>query len=145
MPEIAEFDFSNTVLHTLDIEITEFTKERVVATMPVTPRVFQPYGIMHGGVSVVLAETVASCGSYLHVERNRQYAVGLEINANHIRSVNSGTVTAVGVPIHSGRTSLVWEIKIYDENEKLTCVSRCTMLVLDLPEHLRAVDYPMPE
>ncbi|MDO4540748.1 MAG: hotdog fold thioesterase [Syntrophomonadaceae bacterium] len=127
------FDYTRTVMHTLNIDISEFTKDRVVATMPVTPKVFQPYGIMHGGVSLVLAETVASCGSYLHLDPEKQYAVGLEINANHIRSVNSGTVTAIGVPIHSGRSSLVWDIKIYDEKERLICVSRCTMMVLNLP------------
>ena len=132
MGDVSTFDISQTVMATLEIEIVEYTKERVVATMPVTPRVHQPFGIMHGGVSLVIAETVASAGSYQFVDREKQRAVGLEINANHIRSVSSGMVKAIGVPIHVGRTTIVWDIKIYNEDEKLVCVSRCTMAVIDV-------------
>ena len=126
------FDFSNTVMGTLGIEIIEFTKERVVATMPVTAKTHQPFGVMHGGVSVVIAETVASAGSYLFLDRQKQRAVGLEINANHIRSKGEGTVTAVGVPVHVGRSTIIWDIRIFDEEEKLICISRCTVAVIDL-------------
>ncbi|MEQ8200266.1 MAG: hotdog fold thioesterase [Syntrophomonadaceae bacterium] len=125
------FEWSNTIMGTLGIEIVEFTKERVTAVMPVTPKTHQPFGIMHGGVSVVLAETVASAGSYLFIDRETQRAVGLEINANHIRSVSQGIVKAVGIPVHVGRTSLIWEVRIYDEGGCLLCISRCTVAVLD--------------
>lgn len=97
------FEFKDTIHETLGIEFVEYTKERVVLTMPVLPRVHQPFHIMHGGVSVVLAESVASSGSYQFIDRDKQRAVGLEINANHIRSVADGMVKAVGVPVHVGR------------------------------------------
>jgi 1,4-dihydroxy-2-naphthoyl-CoA hydrolase len=131
MSDKSNFDINHTIMGTLGIEIIEYTKERVVATMPVTSKTFQPFGLMHGGVSVVIAETVASAGSYLFIDRNRQRAMGLEINANHIRSVSEGTVKAVGYPVHVGRSTLVWDIRIYDESERLVCISRCTMAVID--------------
>ena len=131
MEDITVFTTRNSVLETLGIEITEYTPERVVATMPVTPKTHQPLGILHGGVSVVIAETVASTGSYQFIDPTRQHAVGLEINANHIRSKRDGVVTAVGVPVHVGRATLVWDIRIYDEQEKLVCISRCTMAVVN--------------
>lgn len=123
--------WENTVLETLDIVIVEYTKERVVATMPVTPKTHQPFGIMHGGVSVVLAETVASVGSYLYIDPEKQNAVGLEINANHIRSVRSGVVRAIGTTVHIGKRTIIWEIRIIDEEDKLICISRCTMAVIE--------------
>lgn len=129
--ELLDFDISNTVLETLGIKVTTWTKEKVVATMPVLPRTYQPMGIMHGGVSVVLAETVASCGSYLFIEPPRQQAVGLEINANHIRSTREGVITAVGIPVHVGRRTLVWDIRITDEANRLICISRCTMAIVE--------------
>lgn len=131
MEEINVLSTKKSVLETLGIEIVEYTPERVVATMPVTERTHQPLGLLHGGVSVVLAETVASSGSYQFIDPTRQRAVGLEINANHIRSKRDGVVKAVGVPVHIGRTTLVWDIRIYDEQEKLVCISRCTMAVVD--------------
>ena len=131
MEEINKVLANTSVLETLGIEITEYTPERVVATMPVTPKTHQPLGILHGGVSVVIAEPVASAGSYQFIDPTRQLAVGLEINANHIRSKRDGVVTAIGVPVHVGRSTLVWDIRIYDEQEKLVCISRCTMAVVD--------------
>lgn len=124
-------DTKNTVMETLGIEITEYTKSQVTAAMEVTPKVHQPFGILHGGVSLVLAETVASAGSYQFIDYPRQRAVGMEINANHIHSVSSGMVKAVGVPVHIGRTTIIWDIRLYDEQEKLFCISRCTMAVID--------------
>ena len=118
-------------METLGIEIIEFAREKVVATMPVTSKTHQPFGIMHGGVSVVIAETVASSGSYLFINREHQKAVGLEINANHIRSVSEGMVKAVGIPVHVGRSTLVWDVRIYDDFENLICISRCTIAVID--------------
>ncbi|MDD3852807.1 MAG: hotdog fold thioesterase, partial [Syntrophomonadaceae bacterium] len=100
MQDASGFNLEKTVMNTLGIEIIEYTPERVVAQMPVTSIHHQPFGLMHGGVSVVIAETVASSGSYLHIDASRQRAVGLEINANHIRSVREGIVKAVGVPVH---------------------------------------------
>lgn len=134
MMRAEEFDTSNTILETLGIKIVEFTPERVVATMPVTPKVHQPYGIMHGGASVVLAETVASAGSYLFIDPATQRAVGLEINANHIRSKSDGVVKAVGTPVHVGRSTMVWDIRLLDEQERLICISRCTMAIIDVKE-----------
>lgn len=119
-----------TLMDTLGITVTEFKPERLVATMPVTSRVHQPFGILHGGASVALAETIASIGACAHVDLNEYVPVGQEINANHIRSVRSGVVTGIGVPLHIGRTSQVWDIKLYDEQERLICVSRCTMAIV---------------
>lgn len=114
---------------TLDIELRELDPQRVVATMPVTPRHHQPYGYLHGGASLVLAETVASIGAFLHCPPGK-VAFGQEINANHLRPVRSGILTAIGIPLHAGRSSHVWDIKIYDEAERLVCVSRCTVAIV---------------
>jgi 1,4-dihydroxy-2-naphthoyl-CoA hydrolase len=122
------------LLDTLGIEIVAFEPERVVATMPVDHRTHQPFGLLHGGASVALAESVASLGASLHVDRERQMVVGLEINANHVRAVRSGTVTAVGAPLHVGRTTQVWEVRISDERDRLVCVSRCTLATVPRPE-----------
>ncbi|GGN62082.1 MULTISPECIES: hotdog fold thioesterase [Oceanobacillus] len=121
----------NTIMDAIGIEIIEVTKEKVIATMPVHGPTRQPYGLLHGGASVVLAETVASVGSMNLVDAETEAAVGLEINANHIRSVRDGNVTAVGKPLHIGRTTHIWEVKITDEaTGKLVCVSRCTIAVI---------------
>ncbi|MFY9121215.1 MAG: hotdog fold thioesterase [Syntrophomonadaceae bacterium] len=130
MTDKSPFNLQNTVMNTLGIEIVEYTPERVVATMPVTPKTHQPFGIMHGGVSVVIAETVASAGSYQFIDPKTQQAVGLEINANHIRSQRDGIVKAIGTPVHIGRATIIWDIRIYNEEEKLVCISRCTMMVI---------------
>ena len=116
-----------TLLTTLGIEIVEATKDRVVARMAVGPKVHQPFGLLHGGASLALAETVVSIGAYLNVDREKESAVGLEINANHVRAVRSGTVTATATPIHVGRRTQVWEARIVDEAGKVVCVSRCTL------------------
>jgi 1,4-dihydroxy-2-naphthoyl-CoA hydrolase len=122
----------NTLIATLGIKIEEVTPDRVIATMPVDERTRQPFGILHGGASVALAETVASIGTYNLVDQDTEGCAGLEINANHIRSKKSGVVRAIGTPLHKGKTTMVWDIKIVDEEEKLICVSRCTMAVLKL-------------
>lgn len=126
--------FKDTVMEVLGIEITEFSRERVVATMPVTPKAHQPFGFLHGGVSLVVAETVASAGSYLFLDMEKHRAVGLEINANHIRSTRSGTIKAVGVPVHVGRSTLVWDVRIYDDSGEMLCISRCTVAIVELRE-----------
>ncbi|HKO15583.1 MAG TPA: hotdog fold thioesterase [Gemmatimonadaceae bacterium] len=115
----------------LGIEVRELTRERVVATMQVDDRTRQPYGILHGGASVALAETVASVGALMNVDRERFTAVGLEINANHLRAKREGLVTATGTPVHIGRRTQVWDIRILDEKNRLVCVSRCTLAVIE--------------
>jgi len=119
-----------TLLTTLDIEIVERSKERVVARMPVGPKVHQPFGLLHGGASVALAETVASVGGWMNVDQDKENVVGLEINANHLRGKRDGVVTAVATPVHVGRRTQVWEIRISDEQGKPVCLSRCTLAVV---------------
>ncbi len=116
----------------LDIELVETGPERVTASMPVTPRHHQPFGMLHGGVSVVLAESVASVGAYLAAPEGYA-AVGLEVNANHIRSVQDGRLAAVATPLHTGRTTHVWHVKIHHEDDKLICVSRSTLAIVEDP------------
>jgi uncharacterized protein (TIGR00369 family) len=115
---------------TLGIEFLEATRERVVATMRVEPRTHQPFGLLHGGASVALAETVASVGAWLHIDPEREAAVGLEINANHLRGVREGLVTATATPLHAGRTTHVWDVRIADESGRPVCVSRCTVAIV---------------
>ena len=115
---------------TLGIELVELTPTRVVATMPVDERTRQPFGILHGGASVALAETVASLGAVMNLDRERFAAVGLEINANHLRPKRDGIVRATGTPVHVGRTTQVWTISIEDEEGRLVCTSRCTLAVV---------------
>ena len=114
----------------IGIEIVELTPERVTATMPVDDRTRQPFGILHGGASMALAETVASLGATACIDRERFVAVGQEINGNHIRSKSDGVVTATATPLHVGGRSHVWSIRITDEQENLICVARCTMAVV---------------
>jgi len=117
-----------TMVSYLDIEITDIGEDYVTAKMPVDERTHQPMGILHGGASVVLAETVGSIASNLALDMDH-YAVGLEINANHLRPVSSGYVYAPARPIHIGKTTHVWSIDIVNEDSKQTCVSRITMAV----------------
>ncbi|MCL8206885.1 MAG: hotdog fold thioesterase [Actinomycetia bacterium] len=121
------------MLELLEIEIVEAKPERVVARMPVTPRVHQPFGQLHGGASVVLAESVASLGTLLHLDPATHVPMGLEINANHLRPKRDGVVTAEAVPLHDGRTTVVWDVRIRDEAGRLVCVSRCTVAKVARP------------
>src|SRR5437763_12572325 len=114
----------------LGIMMLELSPERVIATMPVDERTRQPFGILHGGASVVLAETIASLGAAMNIDLERFSAVGLEINANHIRSKSDGIVTGTGLPIHVGRRTQVWEVRIVDEEQRPVCVSRCTLAIV---------------
>lgn len=122
-----------TIMGVLGIELTEQSAERIVATMPVHAATHQPFGLLHGGASVVLAETVASFGTWHAIDQQKEIAVGLEINANHIRGKKDGVVTAIGTPLHRGRTTMIWDIKIVDEEERLICVSRCTVAIVQKP------------
>lgn len=115
---------------TLGIELKELSAQRVVATMPVDERTRQPFGILHGGASVALAETIASLGGTMNVDLEQFAVVGVEINANHIRAKKEGVVTGTGSPIHVGRSTQVWEVRIVDEQDRTICVSRCTLAVV---------------
>ncbi len=118
------------LIKTLGIRFTRFDPDHVVATMPVTPLVHQLRGLLHGGASVALAETVASVGGRLSCT-DSQVVFGMEINANHLKSITTGMVTATGIPLHRGRKTHVWEIKIRDEKDRLICVSRCTLAIVE--------------
>jgi 1,4-dihydroxy-2-naphthoyl-CoA hydrolase len=120
----------NTMLEGLDIRFTEVGDDYLVATMPVDARTHQPFGLLHGGASVVLAESLGSSGANCCLDMDKEYAVGLEINANHLRSVRSGQVIGTARPIHIGRRTQVWEIRIEDEAGRLACISRLTTAVM---------------
>jgi len=113
----------------LGIEFLEVGDDFIRARMPVDRRTLQPMGIVHGGVSVVLAETLGSCGAGFSVPPDRR-VVGLDINANHIRAVTSGWITGLAQPVHLGRSTQVWQIEIRDDQARLTCIARLTLAVL---------------
>jgi 1,4-dihydroxy-2-naphthoyl-CoA hydrolase len=114
----------------IGIEWVEIGADFLKAKMPVDHRTIQPYGLLHGGASVTLAETIGSVASALVVDKEKLYCVGLEINANHIRSAREGFVIGTAMPLHLGKTTHVWEIKIKDEQDKLICVSRLTVAII---------------
>lgn len=120
----------NTMAAVLDIRFTEIGAGYLKATMPVDHRTHQPYGLLHGGASAALAETIGSVASSLCIDRTQQICVGMELNCNHIRGKKNGMVTATAEPLHLGASSHVWDIKIRDEQEKLICVSRLTVAIL---------------
>lgn len=121
----------NQLMEALGIEFKTLEKDLVVMTMPVDERTHQPAGFLHGGASVLLAETAASIGGFLNVDQEKQAVFGMEINANHVKSKREGVVTATATPLHIGRTTMVWDIKITDENGDFICISRCTLGVVD--------------
>jgi len=122
----------NTAMEPLGIVFTEIGPDYLRATMPVDARTHQPYGLLHGGASVLLAETLGSTAGMLSVAEG-QGCVGIEINANHLRGVRSGTVTGTARALHAGRSTQVWEIRIEDEAGRLACVSRLTLAVVPMP------------
>lgn len=122
--------FAKNMTGYLEIEATEITSSSIVARMPVTDKVMQPFGILHGGASVVLAESVGSVASNLMVDMDKQMGVGLEINANHLRPVNSGFVYATCTALHIGGKTHVWDIKIHNEKKALVCISRLTIAII---------------
>jgi 1,4-dihydroxy-2-naphthoyl-CoA hydrolase len=131
-PSLAQLDAmrSNTMIGTLDIVVTEIGDDFVRGTMPVDARTHQPYGLLHGGASVALAETLGSIASMLCSDPATERAVGLDINANHVRAVTSGRVTGTARPLHVGRTTQVWEIRIEDEGGRLVCIARLTTAIV---------------
>lgn len=123
----------HTAAQQLGIEITEVGPDYIKGRMPVDGRTHQPFGLLHGGASVLLAETLGSLGSWMCVDPQHTACVGLEINANHVRGVRHGWVEGCARPLHIGRTTQVWEIRITDEKDRLVCVSRLTVAVI--PQH----------
>ena len=122
---------TNGMASMLGIVVQGITDEHVIATMPVDARTHQPFGILHGGASIALAETVASIRAISRIDYEKFMAVGQEINGNHIRGKSSGVVTAVGKPVHLGRTSHVWSIERRDAAAQLICISRCTLAIVE--------------
>ncbi|AOE84754.1 hotdog fold thioesterase [Pseudomonas sp. TCU-HL1] len=133
-PDLAHLNESlkHTIGEGLDIRFEAFDEGSLTASMVVDPRTHQPYGLLHGGASVVLAETLGSTASYLCIDTSRFYCVGLEVNANHLRGLRSGRVTAVARPVHLGRTTHVWDIRLAGEDGKPSCISRLTMAIVPL-------------
>ncbi len=130
----ATTEFSrNTISDQLGIEFIEAGDDFLKGRMPVDQRTKQPAGILHGGSSVVLAESLASWAATFVIDPTQQSCVGLEINANHLRAVRDGHVTGVARPIHLGRSTQVWEVRISDDQDRLSCISRVTMAILDVP------------
>ncbi|PBP98884.1 esterase [Pseudomonas congelans] len=120
----------NTIGEVLDIRFEAFTDDSLTASMVVDQRTHQPFGLLHGGASVVLAESLGSMASYLVVDPSKYFCVGLEVNANHLRGVRSGRVTGVVRPVHIGRTTHVWDIRISNDEGKPSCISRLTVAVV---------------
>lgn len=121
----------NTLVQHLGIQITEVGHDFIKAKMPVDNRTKQPLGLLHGGASVVLAETLGSIGATCTVNMKEQYCVGLEINANHVKSARQGYVYGITRPVHLGKRTQIWEIKITNDQQELVCISRITMAVID--------------
>ncbi|MEM1504468.1 hotdog fold thioesterase [Domibacillus sp. 8LH] len=119
----------HTLLAALGMEVVTIETGRVVMTMPVDKRTRQPFGFLHGGASVALAETAASIGAAAMIDLDTEVCFGLEINANHIKSKRDGIVTATALNVHRGKSTMVWSIEIKDENGELICLSRCTIAV----------------
>lgn len=120
----------NTLMETLGITYTDVGDDYLVASMPVNFKVHQPAGILHGGATVALAESVGSSAAHLSIDRDKQEIRGLEITANHIRSVKSGIIRGIAKPIHKGRTTHLWEIKVVDEEDRLVSICKLTIIVL---------------
>jgi len=120
----------NTLMETLNIKFLEASTDKVVASMPVNSKVHQPDGILHGGASVALAETVGSFASALSINRETHMVRGIEITANHLRSIKEGLIIATAIPLHKGRTTQLWEIRIIDEDERLISLCKLSTIVL---------------
>ncbi|BCD89599.1 putative esterase [Pseudomonas solani] len=135
-PDLEKLNASQqgTIGGLLDIRFEAFDDESITASMVVDSRTHQPYGLLHGGASVVLAESLGSTASFLCIDTSRFYCVGLEVNANHLRGLRSGRVTAVARPVHLGRTTHVWDIRLSGDDGKPSCISRLTMAIVPLGE-----------
>lgn len=123
--------FDKYMTKLLEIKAIEINDDNIIATMPITDNVRQPFGILHGGASVVLAESIGSVASNLIIDTEKYAGVGLDINANHIRSASKGLLTATCSALHIGKTTHVWDIKMHDDNSKLICISRLTVAIIE--------------
>lgn len=121
----------NTLMETLEIEFVDVGDDFVTAKMPVTARVYQPYGILHGGATAALAETVGSCASALFVDTKTKIIKGIELSINHLKSKKEGVIFGIAKPIHKGRTTHLWEVRIVDEEENLISICKLTNIILD--------------
>lgn len=130
LPEDIAWMNENTLANSLHIRVTEIGSDYIMGTMPVDERTKQPFGLLHGGASVALAETLGSIASYLVANPELFIGVGIEINANHIKAVSSGIVKGVCKPIHVKGKNHIWEIKIYNEKNELSCISRFTCMLI---------------
>jgi uncharacterized protein (TIGR00369 family) len=135
MHDISSLNNSKTLLKSLGIEFLELKKDKLIASMPVDERTFQIEGILHGGASAALIETIASVGSYLNIDPSKQFAVGTELNISHLRSASKDKVYGVGTPLRIGKNFHVWEVSIYFDNnftsENLISSGRCSLFVKD--------------
>jgi 1,4-dihydroxy-2-naphthoyl-CoA hydrolase len=122
----------NTLLEVLDIQVTELGDDYLKATMPVDKRTHQPMGLLHGGATAALIESMGSIGSSLIVDIRKHGIVGIEINANHIRGVKEGIVTGTAKVVHAGRKTHVWQVDVHNEENKLVCTGRLTVMITDL-------------
>ena len=136
LPDLARLNEmrKNTICDVLEIMVDARADDSSTASMVVDHRTHQPFGLLHGGASVVLAETLGSMASFMCIDTAKFYCVGLEVNANHLRGVRSGRVSAVARPVHIGRTTHVWDIRLSDDNGKINCISRLTIAVVPLGE-----------
>ena len=134
MDQTQAFPSANTIHESLGIRALQVTSDKVVLEMDVGPTVHQPFGILHGGASAVIAESAASLGAFLNVDPAKEYVVGTDLNISHLRARRDGTVTATATPIRRGRTMHVWGIQIEDEDGKAVAVARCTLVVRSLAE-----------
>jgi 1,4-dihydroxy-2-naphthoyl-CoA hydrolase len=132
-PEVLKGMSRGSLIETLGIELTDILPDSLHGRMPVDARTAQPAGVLHGGASVAFAETLASIGGFLSVDRDRFHVVGMEINANHLRPAADGWVTAIARPIHRGERAQIWEVRISDDRDRLVCISRCTLAVIETP------------
>lgn len=119
----------SSLISNLGMQVTEIEYGKIVMTMPVDERTTQPFGFLHGGASVALAETAASIGGYFICDKETEIVFGLEINANHLKSKKDGLVTAFGELIHKGKSTQVWEVRLKNEDNEIICISRCTLAV----------------
>lgn len=126
--------FQNTIHETLGVRLIEATPDKVVLEMDVGPPVHQPFGILHGGASAVIAESAASMGAYMNCEPGKQFCVGTDLNISHLRAKREGVVRATATPVRKGRTMHVWQIDVTQEDGKLVAVARCTLAIRDLDQ-----------
>ncbi|MEA2451735.1 MAG: 1,4-dihydroxy-2-naphthoyl-CoA hydrolase [Actinomycetota bacterium] len=134
MQQTPALPYENTIHETLGVRVVEATPEKVVLQMDVGPQVHQPFGILHGGASAVIAESAASIGGFLNCIEGEQYCVGTDLNISHLRAKRDGVVTATALPVRRGRTMHVWQIDITDEAGKEIAVARCTLAIRSLAE-----------